>query len=264
MERSEAFECGIQSAREFYYKTNIAFHFLSIKFSIHVMYHFIKSTATSEFLFHYLIPVGSDLLCDDNDFILKNLLSLSKTLWQELKESRCQILWEAISKAIPDIKDRVEVKMIGTPLTHKRFLYREEGTYGGYGWIGNGNLSPSPATPIDGLYLVGDSQFPGMLMYPLSIAYFSFCKPETRKWCAHTLCTYTYKIESLADYFIPFFIIIIIIINFAHWKDRVFPLLLQEVPSWQILSRRSCHITKFLKKFSNKFDSFLYFTSTTR
>ena len=43
-----------------------------------------------------------------------------------------------------------------------RFLRRDRGTYGGYGWVGEGNdVAPSPTTPLDGLLCVGDSNFPG-------------------------------------------------------------------------------------------------------
>ena len=49
-----------------------------------------------------------------------------------------QVLWRAVEKAIPDVRSRVEVEMVGTPLTQARFLRRDRGTYGGYGWVGNG------------------------------------------------------------------------------------------------------------------------------
>ena len=43
-----------------------------------------------------------------------------------------QVLWRAVEKAIPDVRLRVEIEMIGTPLTQERFLRRDRGTYGGY------------------------------------------------------------------------------------------------------------------------------------
>ena len=36
----------------------------------------------------------------------------------------------AVRKLIPDIDSRVEVSLVGTPLTHERFLRRHRGTYG--------------------------------------------------------------------------------------------------------------------------------------
>jgi phytoene dehydrogenase-like protein len=58
--------------------------------------------------------------------------------YKALKEERSQVLWRAVEKAIPDVRKRVEVQMVGTPLTQARFLRRDRGTYGGYGWVGNG------------------------------------------------------------------------------------------------------------------------------
>lgn len=68
-----------------------------------------------------------------------------------------------MEKAIPDVRKRAEVVMVGTPLTQERFLRRNRGTYGGTGWVGQAGLAaaPSPATPLPGLLLVGDSNFPG-------------------------------------------------------------------------------------------------------
>ena len=41
-----------------------------------------------------------------------------------------QVLWRAVEHIIPDIRQRCEVTMVGTPLTHKRFLRRHKGSYG--------------------------------------------------------------------------------------------------------------------------------------
>lgn len=50
-------------------------------------------------------------------------------------------MWRAVEKAIPDVRQRVEVSMVGTPLTQARFLRRHRGTYGGYGWIDSGEAT---------------------------------------------------------------------------------------------------------------------------
>jgi phytoene dehydrogenase-like protein len=39
-------------------------------------------------------------------------------------------MWEALERIIPDIRDRAEVTLVGTPLTHERFLRRHRGSYG--------------------------------------------------------------------------------------------------------------------------------------
>jgi phytoene dehydrogenase-like protein len=48
--------------------------------------------------------------------------------------------------------------MIGTPLTHERFLTRPEGSYGPT----FKSTLDGPLTPLPGLYLAGDSTFPGI------------------------------------------------------------------------------------------------------
>ncbi|MEA5535153.1 NAD(P)/FAD-dependent oxidoreductase [Crocosphaera sp. XPORK-15E] len=77
------------------------------------------------------------------------------------KKQRSQSLYKAIEKVIPDIRQRVVLELIGTPLTHARFLRRHQGTYGPAIAAGKG-LFPSCHTPIEGLYRVGDSTLPGI------------------------------------------------------------------------------------------------------
>ena len=48
--------------------------------------------------------------------------------------------------------------LIGSPLTHERFLRRARGTYGAT----FGSVLPNCATPIPKLVLCGDSVFPGI------------------------------------------------------------------------------------------------------
>ena len=71
------------------------------------------------------------------------------------------MLWRAIERVIPDIRARAEVTMVGTPLTHERFLRRHRGSYGP-GIIAGEGLLPGPLTPVKGLYACGDSTFPGI------------------------------------------------------------------------------------------------------
>ena len=81
--------------------------------------------------------------------------------YQPKKQQRSQSLYRALEKVIPDIRQRVVLELIGTPLTHERFLRRYQGTYGPAIAAGNG-LFPSCQTPIQGLYRVGDSTLPGI------------------------------------------------------------------------------------------------------
>ena len=84
--------------------------------------------------------------------------------YKALKEERSQVLWRAVEKVIPDVRKRAEITMVGTPVTQKRFLRRARGTYGGTGWISaDQDTIPitSASTPLPGLLVVGDSNFPG-------------------------------------------------------------------------------------------------------
>ncbi len=81
--------------------------------------------------------------------------------YQQKKKERSQPLYRAIEKVIPDLRDRITLELIGTPLTHSHFLRRYQGTYGPAIPAGQG-MFPSCHTPISGLYRVGDSTLPGI------------------------------------------------------------------------------------------------------
>ncbi|MGB6296036.1 MAG: NAD(P)/FAD-dependent oxidoreductase [Rivularia sp. (in: cyanobacteria)] len=81
--------------------------------------------------------------------------------YEQKKKEKAQTLYKAIEKVIPDIRERVALELIGTPLTHARYLRRYRGTYGPAIAAGKG-MFPSQSTPIKGLYRVGDSTMPGI------------------------------------------------------------------------------------------------------
>ena len=70
-------------------------------------------------------------------------------------------MWQALARVIPDIRDRTELTLVGTPLTHKRYLRRHHGTYGPAHRAGE-ELFPGSTTPLAGLLCCGDSTFPGI------------------------------------------------------------------------------------------------------
>ncbi|KAL4858930.1 Prolycopene isomerase [Chlorella vulgaris] len=78
-----------------------------------------------------------------------------------LKEERSQCLWQALERIIPDVRQRTEVKLVGTPLTHERYLRRYKGTYGPAISASTGSF-PGAGTPLPGLYRCGDSCQPGI------------------------------------------------------------------------------------------------------
>lgn len=94
--------------------------------------------------------------------------------YEAYKEKRAKVLWEAVERCIPDVRDRLEFSIIGSPLAHEAFLRRDRGTYG-MAWAAGtsaphagllGGVLPFPfpnlKTPVDGLLRCGDSCFPGI------------------------------------------------------------------------------------------------------
>lgn len=81
--------------------------------------------------------------------------------YAEQKRSRAEVMWQALERIIPDIRSRCEVTLIGTPLTHERYLRRHQGSYGPAIPAGT-SMFPGPSTPLPGLMCCGDSTFPGI------------------------------------------------------------------------------------------------------
>jgi phytoene dehydrogenase-like protein len=81
--------------------------------------------------------------------------------YQQLKTERSQVLWSGLERIIPDLRQRCDVTLVGTPLTHERFLRRDRGSYGPAIAAGQG-LFPGCKTAIEGLLCCGDSTFPGI------------------------------------------------------------------------------------------------------
>ncbi|GMI41793.1 hypothetical protein TrCOL_g3697 [Triparma columacea] len=94
--------------------------------------------------------------------------------YEAYKEDRAKVLWEAVERCIPDVRERLEFSIIGSPLAHEAFLRRDRGTYG-MAWAAGtsaphagalGGVLPFPfpnlKTPVDGLLRCGDSCFPGI------------------------------------------------------------------------------------------------------
>ena len=92
--------------------------------------------------------------------IWKNIDPKSKR-YRHLKEERCSIFIKALKNIIPDIEKRIEVKMLGTPLTHNFFTNTEYGSYGP-AISASETLFPGCKTPIKNLFTCGASTFPGI------------------------------------------------------------------------------------------------------
>ena len=81
--------------------------------------------------------------------------------YRNLKEERCSIFLNAVRKFIPDIDERIDLKMLGTPITHKRFTNTHCGSYGPALSAAKG-LFPGCKTPVKNLFTCGASTFPGI------------------------------------------------------------------------------------------------------
>jgi len=81
--------------------------------------------------------------------------------YSEQKRAKAESLYQALETIIPDVRDRVTLELIGSPLTHAYYLRRYQGTYGPAISAREG-LFPGDQTPIAGLYRVGDSTLPGI------------------------------------------------------------------------------------------------------
>jgi phytoene dehydrogenase-like protein len=81
--------------------------------------------------------------------------------YESLKEERSQVLWRACEKVIPDIRERAEISLVGTPTTHAKYLRRHKGSYGA-AWIAGKEVFPFGSTPVKNLLACGDFCFPGI------------------------------------------------------------------------------------------------------
>jgi len=78
--------------------------------------------------------------------------------YEALKDARAIPLWRALECIIPDARERTVLALIGSPLTHERYLRRPYGTYG----AAMEDCLKDGSTPISNLVLAGDGVFPGL------------------------------------------------------------------------------------------------------
>ncbi|MEC4806016.1 MAG: carotene isomerase [Jaaginema sp. PMC 1079.18] len=89
--------------------------------------------------------------------------NLSPSKYEAKKEQAAAQLIHRLEAIFPGIESKLDYQEIGTPRTHRRFLGRDDGTYGPIpqrkllGLLG----MPFNRTAIKNLYCVGDSTFPG-------------------------------------------------------------------------------------------------------
>ncbi|MEC4983196.1 MAG: carotene isomerase [Oscillatoria sp. PMC 1068.18] len=125
-----------------------------------------------------LAPEGYQIVHTFTPSWIDDWQGLTSKEYQEKKELAAANLINRLEKIFPGIEAGLDYQEVGTPRTHRRFLGREDGTYGPIprrklpGLLG----MPFNRTAIPGLYCVGDSTFPGQGLNAVAFSGFA---------CAH-------------------------------------------------------------------------------
>ncbi|MEB3312016.1 MAG: carotenoid isomerase [Snowella sp.] len=110
-----------------------------------------------------LAPEGHHIIHTFTPSWIETWQNLSPSEYETKKEAAAGRLIERLEAIFPGLDAGLDYMEIGTPRTHRRFLNRQDGTYGPIpqrklaGLLG----MPFNRTAISGLYCVGDSTFPG-------------------------------------------------------------------------------------------------------
>ena len=110
-----------------------------------------------------LAPPGHHIIHTFTPSCIEDWQGLTPQEYQDKKEEAAAKLIHRLEAIFPQLSAGLDYQEVGTPRTHRRFLGREDGTYGPIprrklaGLLG----MPFNRTSIPGLYCVGDSTFPG-------------------------------------------------------------------------------------------------------
>lgn len=110
-----------------------------------------------------LAPKGHHIIHTFTPSWIEEWQGLSPQEYQQKKEQAAENLIKRLEAIFPGLSAGLDYQEVGTPRTHRRFLGREDGTYGPVpsrklaGLLG----MPFNRTSIPDLYCVGDSTFPG-------------------------------------------------------------------------------------------------------
>jgi prolycopene isomerase len=110
-----------------------------------------------------LAPDGYHIFHSFTPCWIEDWQGLSSSDYDAKKKEMAAALIQRLDAIFPGLSGALNYQEIGTPRTHRRFLGREDGTYGPIpakkllGLLG----MPFNRTAVPGLYCVGDSTFPG-------------------------------------------------------------------------------------------------------
>ncbi|MEM9544214.1 MAG: carotenoid isomerase [Cyanobacteria bacterium P01_E01_bin.42] len=125
-----------------------------------------------------LAPEGHHIIHTFTPSWIDDWQGLSPNEYEEKKEAAAERLIQRLETIFPGLIAGIDYREVGTARTHRRFLGREDGTYGPIprrklmGLLG----MPFNRTSIPGLYCVGDSTFPGQGLNAVAFSGFA---------CAH-------------------------------------------------------------------------------
>lgn len=127
-----------------------------------------------------LAPEGYHIIHTFTPHIIDEWEKLSPPEYEAKKEEAAWKIIDRLETIFPGLDAGLDYMEVGTPRTHRRFLGREDGTYGPIpqrklmGLLG----MPFNRTSIPGLYCVGDSTFPGQGLNAVAFSGFA---------CAHRI-----------------------------------------------------------------------------
>jgi prolycopene isomerase len=127
-----------------------------------------------------LAPAGQHIIHAFTPDWINNWQGLSASEYEAKKEAAAWRIIDRLEKIFPGLDAGLDYLEVGTPRTHRRFLGREDGTYGPmprrklWGLL----RMPFNRTAIPGLYCVGDSTFPGQGLNAVAFSGFA---------CAHRI-----------------------------------------------------------------------------
>jgi prolycopene isomerase len=127
-----------------------------------------------------LAPEGHHIIHTFTPSWMHEWENLSPSDYQHKKEQAAHRLIDRLSAIFPGLEGAIDYQEVGTPRTHRRFLGRDNGTYGPIpsrkllGLLG----MPFNRTSVPHLYCVGDSTFPGQGLNAVAFSGFA---------CAHRI-----------------------------------------------------------------------------
>ncbi|MBW4541871.1 MAG: carotene isomerase [Myxacorys chilensis ATA2-1-KO14] len=125
-----------------------------------------------------LAPDGHHIIHTFTPSWISEWQNLTPSEYEAKKEAAAHRLIDRLSKIFPNLDQALDFQEVGTPRTHRRFLGRDNGTYGPIpsrkllGLLG----MPFNRTAVSNLYCVGDSTFPGQGLNAVAFSGFA---------CAH-------------------------------------------------------------------------------